>query len=209
MKLQFPSPMKSTICLALLLALGSLAQAQEAIPLEEAQKAARKLIATIGTASDLPFTMEADVERPAGLKGGEAGVIVLPDKSLNAAAVAAAGKTFVPVGQLWSLKVTLASGGRGFSSDKLRLVSVGDGERTREVQFFLLGVVKNEQGALELAVFGKGAEPLYRVALQKAGSGSQNLPLELTGTKTGEESARLTLSVLGQYTADLDLVKAD
>lgn len=201
--------MKLAVRLALLFVLGGLAQAQEAIPLEEAQKAARKLITVSSSASDLPFTVDADAERPAGLKGDEAGVIVLPDKGLTADAVAAAGKTFVPVGQLWSLKVTLASGGRSFTSDKLRLVSVGDGERTREVQFFLLGVVKNEQGALELGVFGKGAEPLYRVALQKAGSGSQNFPIEISGTKTGEESARLTLSVLGQYTADLDVIKAD
>lgn len=201
--------MKLAVRLALLLVLGGLAQAQEAIPLEEAQKAARKLVSMSSSASDIPFSVDADAERPAGLKGGEAGVIVLPDKALTAEVVAAAGKTFVPVGQLWSLKVTLASAGRSFSSDKLRLVSVGDSERTREVQFFLLGVVKNEQGALELGVFGKGAEPLYRVALQKAGSGSQNFPIELSGTKTGEESARLTLSVLGQYTADLDVIKAD
>jgi len=200
--------MKFTV-LALFLALGSLAQAQEAIPLEEAQKAARMLVSAVGTPRDLPFAVEADIERPAGLKGGEAGVLVLPDRKLTAETVASAGQTFVPVGQLWSLKATLAADGRGFAGDRLRLVTVGDGERVRQVQFFLLGVVKNQQGALELGVFGQGAEPLCRVALQKAGAGRQDFPLELTGAKTGEQSARLTLRVLGQYTADLDVIVSE
>lgn len=207
MKLALPSPQKLT--LSLLTALVSLASAQESIPLPEAQKAARKLVSAAGASNALPLAVDADVEHPAGLKGGEAGVMVLPDKSLTTAVITSAGEKFAPVGQLWSLKATVTAGSGGFASDKLRVVNINDGERTRRVQFFLLGVARNAQGELELGVFGQGAEPLYRVALQKQQLIKQDFPIELTGHKTGDASARLNVRIFGEYTADIDLIAAE
>lgn len=207
MNLKLTLPMKPLFTIVSALALAGFATAQESLPLDEAQKIARKLAGTANAFSDQPFTVDADGDKPSGLKGGEAGVIVLPDKRLSAETLANAGKTFTPVGQFWSHKITLTTGGKVVASDKLRIATVGDGERSLEVQLFLLGVTKNEKGALELVVFGKGSEPLFRVALEKRGGGKQEFPIEVSGRGTGEGSALLTLNLLGQYSADIAVVK--
>src|SRR4051812_39337425 len=111
MKLPFALPTKSFAVALAILSLARVATAQEIIDSEEAQKIAQKL-ATLSTASsDQPFTIDIDVQRPVGMKGGEAGLIILPDKHFSAETLASAGKTVTPIGQLWMYKVNLASNG--------------------------------------------------------------------------------------------------
>jgi hypothetical protein len=201
-------PAKSLALLLAVCALASSARAQEVIALDQAQKIAQKL-ATVYTASnDQPFTVTIDVDKPAGLKGGDAGLIVLPDRKLSAETFANAGKTVTPVGQLWTYHVNLANNGISIENSKVRTLTFDDGDKAHDVQLFLLGVAKSEQGALELVVYGKGSEPILRAPLTKTSSDKQELPIELSGRKTGENSAALTLNLSGQYTADLAVVKA-
>ena len=182
--------------------------AQDAIPFDEAQRIAQKLASTPSASSDQPFTVEADADKPVGLKGGDAGVIILPDKRLTVETFAHATKTITPVAQLWSYKVNLTSNGKSVESGKLRVITVSDGDKSRDVQLFLIGVAKNEQGALELVVFGKGSDPILRAPLAKLHETKQDFPIEVSGRKTGDDSAALTLDLVGGYTADLAVVKA-
>ncbi len=203
------APLKKTlIAIVSIIAFAGTAAAQDGIPLGDAQRIARKFVATVEAFNEQPFTVEADGDKPSGVKGGEAGVIVVPDKRLSAESFAKAGKEYTPVGQFWARKVMLVTGGRPVASDKLRIATMGDGERSSEVQFFLLGMAKNEKGEPELLVFGKGKEPLFRVPLEKRSEVKQELPIEVSGRGAGEGSAVLTLNLLGRYTAELEIQKS-
>jgi hypothetical protein len=182
--------------------------AQEAIPLEEAQKIADRLASVPTGASDQPFIVNIDASKPAGLKGGDAGVIVLPDNRLNADALSKAGSTLVPVAQFWAYHVTPLSEGKSLDNSKMRTITVSDGDQSRDVQFFLLGLRKNDTGALELVLFGKGTEPVLKVPLNKGGA-DHDAPIELSGQQTGDNSATLTLNLPGGYTAGIPMVKTD
>jgi hypothetical protein len=209
MKHPFALPNKYLGCLFVVLLLAHGAAAQETIALDEAQKIAAKLAAVPTASSDLPFAVEIDAEKPVGIKGDDAGLIILPDKRLSADALANAGKTITPVAQLWTYKVNFVTNGVSVENSRLRTLTIGDGDKTRYVQLFLVGVAKNEQGATELVIFGKGSEPVLRAPLTKASGGKQELPIEVSGRKAGEGAAALTLSLSGQYTAELTAVKVN
>lgn len=207
MKLPFILTNKYLAITLAILSLARVAMAQEIIDSEEAQKIAQKL-ATVSTASsDQPFTIDIDVQRPVGMKGGEAGLIILPDKHFSAETLAGAGKSVTPVGQLWMYKINLASSGLGVDKGKLRTFTVGEGDKSRDVQLFLLGVAKTEQGATELVVYAKGGEAVLHAPLNKHFAAKKEVAIDLSGRKTGEESAALTVDFFGEYAADLAVVK--
>jgi hypothetical protein len=208
--MKHPSTLRNQV-LALLFAGLSLSprlHAQESISLEEAQKIAQKLASVPMAPSDQPFTVDVNVDKPVGLKGGEAGLVILPDKHLTADSLANAGKAIIPVAQLWMYRVTLANNGKSVENGKVRIVTVSDGDKNRDVQLFLIGVAKNEQGAVELVIFGKGSEPVLHIPLTKGTSGASDFPIALSGRQTGDESAVLSLNLPAQFTADIGVVKA-
>ena len=189
------------------LALTRFATAQESVPLEEAQNAARKVNAALPTLSNAPLSIDADLEKPHVLKGGGGGVMVIPDKKLTVDALTNAGPAITPVGQLWMLKVGIAHDGKTTPADRLRSVTITDGDKDREVQIYLLGARKNEQGTLELVIYAKDSQPLMTAALTSNTTGAQSLPLEITGRKNGEDSATLGIHLFGRYHTDLLLMK--
>ena len=194
----------------LLVVLAPLGFAQESIGPEEGQKVARKLTETLGTPGDAPFAVDADVEKPQGLKANGAGVMVIPDRQLTADRLAHLEGTIVPVAELWMLKVSVATEGKPVASDRLRLVTISDNEKSREVQLYYVGATKNEKGVTELVVFAKGKEPILRVDLDKHATPlSQAFPIELQAEKSGEDQAKLHLGILGQFSATLPVVKAE
>jgi hypothetical protein len=75
------------------------------------------------------------------------------------------------------------------------------------VQLFLLGVTKTEQGATELVVYAKGGEAVLHAPLNKHFAAKKEVAIDLSGRKTGEESAALTVDFFGEYAADLAVVK--
>jgi hypothetical protein len=180
--------------------------AQQPIAFEEAQKAARKL-AESAPVSDAPFAVTPDTSKPQGIKADRRGLIVLPDQKLSAELLAAANAAITPVGQLWTLRLNVASNGQPTAADRLRLIKITDNETTREVQLYYLGATKNAQGALELVVFGKEKEPLLRVPLSKGEAVRQEFPIEVSGAKNDDRSGTLTLRIFGEYTARLVLMR--
>ena len=184
------------------------ATAQEAIPLEEARRIAQKLASIPTGDKDQPFIVNVDAFKPVGIKGGDAGVLLLPDNRLNTDALTKVDKAFTPIAQFWTYKVTMADNGKILDRSKVRIITVSDQETSRDVQFFLLGAVKNEKGEVELVAFSKGSEPVLRVPLAKGGA-DHDFPIEISARGTGDNSAALTLNLPGQYTVDLSMVKVD
>jgi hypothetical protein len=136
-------------------------------------------------------------------------LMIIPDKAFTADKLAATGEAITPVGQLWTADAIVAVSGRAPAKERLRFFTIKDGEGERKVQLYLVGASKNAQGALELIVFGKDKEPLIRIPIDKFPVGSQQVPIELSGHKNDEDSGTLTLSLLGQYKADILLVKPE
>lgn len=185
------------------------AAAQENIPLEKAQKAARMVNDAAGSIGDAAVAVDADREHPFAIKGSGVAMMIIPDKALTAEKLAGAGEAITAVGQLWTADALVAVSGRAPAKDKLRFFTIKDGEEERKVQLYLVGVSKDADGKLELSVFGAEKEPLIRVPVDKVVANSHPMPIELSGRKNDEDSGILTLSMFGQYKADILLVKAE
>jgi hypothetical protein len=181
------------------------AGAQESVPLEAAQNAARVATKALGVLTDAPFKMDLDLEKPSALSGA---ALAIPAAKLSAELFARSSQEIIPLGQLWTLRITLAQNGKVTPNSKLRLVTVmNDGDEVK-VQLYFLGARKNEKGEWTLVVYAKDKEPLLTAALQKA-EGSQQQPIELEARKEGEDSGTLTVRILGRYKAELPLMKQE
>jgi hypothetical protein len=192
----------------LILALSLTAFAQEIVPLEEAQRGARKLTDVLGIPGDAPFALEVDVTKPQAIKGGGAGLLVIPDKGLTLEKLDATGSAITPLGQLWTLNVSLAKDGRPAPNERLRFHTLSTDTEDLRVQLYYLGAQKNADGKLDLVVFAKDKEPFLRQPLTLNGQpASQTLPIELGGRKDDEETGTLSLHFLGKYDIDLTVKK--
>lgn len=201
--------MKKLVTLAMLVAFTSALHAQDAIELVEAQKAARKLTEGASRITDAPFAVECDLEKPQGIKAEGVGLLVLPDRKLTSELLAAANAAITPVGQLWTLKLAVAKDGRATLAEKLRHVTVTDGEKEREVSVYFLGATKSGAGELELVVYAKDKEPVLRVPIKKRVAGKQEFPIEVSGVKNDDNSGTLSLRLFGEYDAQLLLIREE
>lgn len=195
---------KSLLLLALFVA--SIAGAQEVVPREDALKASFALWYSVGKVDDLPLKVDADIKYPYGVAKHDLGMIVIPETKL-ADVISKAGETVLPLGQLWMKGLAPAFDGATVPSSQLKLVDVTVKDETAGVVLCTLGVRKTEKSGLELVIYGKGKEPLKAVAL-KVAKGKQELPIELT-VVPGNESADVTVKVLGKYEATLTVTKKD
>jgi hypothetical protein len=178
--------------------------AQEVVPLDEAQRGARKVTDTLGTPSDAPFATDVDLSKPQAIRAGKVGLLIIPDKKLSLESLGTASESVMPLGQLWTLNVSLGKNGEPVPNDKLRFLTVADGEKDLQVQLYFVGVAKNSEGKLDLIVFAKDKDPVVRVPLAKsATTTTQELPIEISGRKDDDQTGTLSLRVLGQYAADL------
>ena len=201
--------MKRFITLAALVAFTPALRAQDAIQIEEARKAAHTLAASASGITDAPFSMEADLEKPQGIKTEHAGLIVLPDRKLTVELLAAANSAITPLGQLWTLKLAVAANGKATAADKLRHLTISDGEKDREVSLYYLGATKGGSGDLELVVYAKDKEPVLRVPIKKRVAGKQEFPIEVSGAKNDDNSGTLSLRLFGEYDAQLLLMREE
>ena len=189
---------------AALLFLTTVALAQEVVSLDEAQRGARKVTDTLGNLQNPPISTDVDITKPQAIKAGKAGLLIIPDKKLTLENLDSSGSSVTPVGQLWTLNISLGRNGEPAPNDQIRFLSVSDGDRDLQVQLYLIGAAKKASGELELVIFAKDKEPFLRVPLIKANAAAtQDFPVELTGRKDDDNTGTLSLRVLGQYAADL------
>jgi hypothetical protein len=185
----------------------SIAQEIETVPLDKAQNVARKIMADASTQTDLPFAMELDVEKPAALKGGKGGLLVIPDKKLTAETLANATKESKPLGQLWMHHVVPSIAGSAPDAAKLRSHEFTENGETKRVEVYFLSINKDDAGALTLALTAKGKEPLIKVPLVKTDAAASTTPVAVTGHKEDDNSGVLVLTVFGSYKADITVTR--
>lgn len=192
--------MRQVLVLAVMVGVAGGAAAQERIPPDQAQQYARLMAETASKVAAPAVKTDVDAEKPFGLKHGEIGVLVIPERTLSEEALSKAGKTVVPVGQLWVRNLTLVLDGSAISNDRLQVLTVTADNQDHRLPLFLLGARKGAKDALELVVYAKDKEPLAVVPLQKI-QATQELPIELEGKRGDGETATLTLNLLGKYRA--------
>ncbi|MBI3849123.1 MAG: hypothetical protein HY298_02355 [Verrucomicrobia bacterium] len=178
--------------------------AQEQIDRDQARRIAQRLTESFAKLDNIQFKMEADAEKPSAFAAGGGGILVIPDKKLTKESMTKVGAEILPLGQLWMLNIAPAPEGKATPKDKLRLVTVNAENEEHKLPLCLLGVRKKAD-TLELVVYGKDKEPLLSTPLKKSQL-NQELPVELTGEQTGDDSGVLTINVLGNYQATLKMV---
>ena len=184
--------------------------AVEIQPIEQdaAAKIARLILSQYGAPTDAPFVNELDTEKVAGIKGGEAGLIVIPDKKLTPELLAAVTDKPTAIGQLWMHKVVPAINGVAADSAKLRTVKVAGDDGSKSVEVYYLSVSKSAAGTLDLALTSAGKESLLKVPLVKTDATASAVPVAVAARKDGENGGVLALSVFGNYKADISITKA-
>jgi hypothetical protein len=184
------------------------ASAQERVPQDQAVPIAKLLAETAAKIADAQIKIELDTAYPFGLKADEVGAMVIPVKNLSEETFTKAGKDVSPVAQLWFKKLTTVVDNKTVPNDKLRLLKVSHNGEDFELPLFLLGVRKKADGALEMVVYAKDKQPLVVLPVEKA-EANLELPIELEGKKTGEDTGELTLKLAGKYRVKLPLTKQE
>jgi len=197
----------SPLCLIFLCGTLTCAFAQDAVPVEETREGARKANVAIASEKEMPLRIDPDLEKPVAVRGGGVGLMIVPDKRFTAAQLGALGADLLPVAQFWSRNASVQVNGEGAKREQVRVIGIDDGFKKVDVELYLIGAKKNENGAVELLLFGKGREPILRLPIANgAPTGTaQALPIELAGRKTGDDSGVLTLRFAGGKSADITL----
>jgi len=196
-----------TIALTLLLGI-SLAPAQERVSPEQALRLAKLVGADTNQLKGTPLVTSVDLEKPVAMRDGEFGGMVLPQAKLSEEVLAKAGEQTVAIGQLWLRGLTPMHNGEAVSESKLRIATVKTPEGDElKVPQCALGVRRLAGGELELLVFGKDKEPLFKVALKRIDA-KQETPLEMDAER-GDESAQVSLKILGKYEAKFKVTQPE
>lgn len=197
--------MKSILTLLALTAGLSLVQAQEKLSREDALYVAQAVSADAKSVKTGPIPTDVDLEQPVVVRDGDYGGMVLPQKGLRIETLVEAGKTSVPIGQLWLRGLTPVDSGAVAPAEKLRILNVKlDGEEMKAAQC-TLALRRNNDSKLELVVLGKNAEPLATSALRRF-EHAQSEPLDLDGERN-EENGKVKIRILGKYEASITVTE--
>jgi hypothetical protein len=191
--------MRLMLVSAFVLAGFSVAQAQDAIPREDALKAAFFVCRDLPKMLETPIPTDPDVKRPVGVHADHRGLMILPECKLSPDTIAKAGTAVAPLGQLWTLRVFPLVDGQPASNDQLRMVDVNTDQETLSAALCALGVRKGSDGKPELLIYGKGKEPLVHVPLTAISEKQEN-PIEVSAERQGN-TGTVTVKILGKYQA--------
>ncbi len=208
-----PFFMNPKLLLLALLLTTSVLRAQDPQPLsaDELGKATALLMEASTRLGALPLKFELAPDQAVGLKAGEVGLLLIPDKRLKAENEAKAefkyakGET-LPVGQLWTKNLSPKDKDATLPNAKLRLTKITAGDKELELAVFALGLEQSAKGEFQLVIYGKGEQPILRVPLtleKNAGAA----PVGLSARKTGDESGVLELKLLGRFKAEIPMGK--
>ena len=187
------------------------AEELQAIPADEMAKATPLLMEANTRLGELPLKLELDAGKAMGLKTAEVGLILIPDKRLKDEKADKADRkknkgAAIPVGQLWTLKLSPMENGSVVPNDRLRLVKVATKEKQRELAVYSLGIERSGKKAFQLALYAKEGSPVLRVPMTAAKS-KGGAPVTLTARQTGEHTGVVELTLLGRYKAEIPFGK--
>ncbi len=180
--------------------------AQEPASQEVALRAANLAAKSAADITDAPIKMELDLEKPQAVQADRVGALVIPAKDLSAKVLENPTNRVIPLGQLWTLRLTPTLQDKGVPNDQLRLITIKTDQNDYQAALFYLGARTNKQGGMDLVVYAKEKKALLRLPMQKA-EAKQDFPIEISAQKTDEKTGTLTLRFLGQYKVQLPITK--
>ncbi|HNQ87714.1 MAG TPA: hypothetical protein PKM73_03660 [Verrucomicrobiota bacterium] len=193
-----------TLCaLAAFLATPASMQAQERLPLEQAQRFAKFIHQDPKLLEALPLKVEADVTKPMAIRDEEHGGLLIPDARLTVESLAKVGTNAVPVGELWLRLLGVRKDYDVVPASQLNVIKFTTDNGQVSAPVYPLAVRQKSGGGLELLVYGKAKEPLLKLPL-KAIDAKQELPLEADGERGGD-GATVTLKIAGKYQASFEV----
>lgn len=198
--------MKKTIIALTLITTLQLGHAQDRLSHSEALDYAAIVGTDLKQLRETPIPSSVDLTQPVVLRDGEFGGMVLPEATLSLENLAKAGDGITPIGQLWLLRLVPMSNGEAIPGDKLRLATIKHDNETYRVPQCALGVRRTDSGGMELLVFGKDKEPLFKVALKQV-EVKQGVPLDMDADRESD-SGELTLKILGKYEAKFKVTES-
>ena len=179
---------------------------QEQLERKEALKYAFFLSLDLKRLQGTPIPTDVDVKRVVAMREGDYGALVMPEAKLSAEAIAKAGDTVVPVGQLWLHRLTPLHEGEPVAGAKLRLFNIQTDSQGGEAAQCALGIKANGTGELELLIYGKDKTPLVKVPLKKTES-QQELPIGIDAERRSDDTGSITLKILGRYEAKIPVTE--
>jgi hypothetical protein len=187
------------------------AQDLQPIPSEELAKATKLLMEASSRLGDVPLKLELVPDQAIGLKSGDVGAVLIPDRRLKIEKSDKAEKKKnkgapLVVGQLWTSKLSPRDKGSVVPNERLRLVKVTTKDKELELAVFVLAIEKSGKNTFQLALYGRDSSPVLRVPLTAAKSKGAP-PVALAGRKTDEEGGVLELKLLGRFTAEIPVGK--
>jgi hypothetical protein len=194
------SPMKFRLFTLVLLLSVRGAAAQERIPDDHAKMIAKALVEASGKIKG-PISVEVDTDRPYAKRKDEHGAMVVPATKLTAELIDKAGADIVPIGLLFIRQLSLMADDRLLPVEKMHEVSFKHNENDVTVHLCYLGVLKAKDKT-NLVILGKDKKPLVSMPLTKIDE-KQELPMEFLVSIEPDDTATLSLTILGKHKAKL------
>src|SRR5262249_27198614 len=110
--------MRAVIAVVCLAAMAGVVCAQERIAPDEATKIAKLFVEQAAKLEKLQLKLDADADKPFGLKKDDVGAMVLPDKKLSVDALQKLDKEVLPVAHLWFRKLTPLDNGQAVANER-------------------------------------------------------------------------------------------
>ena len=187
------------------------AEELQAIPTEELAKATRLLMDANAGLGEQPLKLELAPDKAMGFKSGDVGAIFIPDRRLQAEKGDKAEKRnnkkgAMPVGQLWTSKLSPKDKDAALSNDQLRLVTVKPKDKEIELAVFTLAIERAGKKEFQLALYGKGSSPVLRVPLTATKAKGAAAAI-LGARQTSDDGGVLELKLLGRFKAEIPVGK--
>lgn len=205
--------MKIKLLLALLASTASLICAEELQRLtgDELTKATQLLAEAGSRLESPPLKLELALDQAVGFKGGDVGALLIPDKRFkfereDKQARKQLKNEPIPIGQLWTAKLTPKDKDTALANDKLRLVKVNTKDKELELAVFTLALERSGKREFQLLVYAQGSQPAIRIPLT-TDRAKGAAAVTLSPRKTGEASGVLELALLGRFKAEIPVVK--
>lgn len=179
---------------------------QEVVPQADAMKGAALCYFASADITDAGITIDPDIKSPFAMKGGgQVGMIAIPETKL-AKEIANGGTGITPVGQIWLKGLLPILGGSTITKDKLRTVTVSDGGNSVLVPVLFVGMQSGAGGTKELVIYSQDKTAIATLPL-KSIEQEQKLPIEFSAVKAGEQTADVTLNIIGKFQATFGLTE--
>jgi hypothetical protein len=209
-----PAIMKTKLCFALV-AFAAVAvlhgQELQPIPSGDLAKITQVLMDANAGLGDLPLKLDLAADQAMGFKTGDVGALLIPDRRLKTEKGDKADRkkdkhSAVPVGQLWTSKLSPKEKGAVLPNEQLRLVKVKSKDKQAELAVFALGIEKSGKKEFQLVLYGKGPAPVLRVPMVPL-KAKGSAPVVLATRKSGEDGGVLELKLLGRFKAEIPVGK--